>query len=370
MSLLIIIVIMLLAGITGGIINYLLPSNIDANSAKIRKVAVCIILGTGATILVPLFLEIAQSKLLDNIHYGWELQKKECDCSRTKNDTIIVQVIRTDTAKKDSGNAAKPVADTISRKLGRGNTDITTSCCIPIKNYFLYAAYCLLAAAAGLRFINGLMDSVLKDKEIADKNKIINKTKEQLETEKKAAEEARKAEEEANKAKEEAEKQKEKLAAQDKKEADSDEEGLHLIAPVRFMKLNEKIINDDLSAIGPVINQNDRQKGRFGGKAQNNGRKISATVKSTRIAGKYYPFTLTVESIDPINNPLTGEVIFFLHDSFTPSVVKVMPENGKAEYSNSAYGAFTVGAVADDGKTLLELDLAEDKNFPKEFRER
>ena len=360
---------MLLAGIVGGIINYLLPSNTDSNGVKIRKKLVCMVLGAGATILIPLFLEIAQSKLMDNIHYGWELQKKECDCSRAKSDTITVQIFKADTAKKDSGRVAKPTTDTVTRKLGMGNTDIATNCCIPIKNYFLYAAYCLLAAAAGLRFISGLMDSVLKDKEIADKNRIINKTKEQLETEKKEAEDARIAEQEANKAKEEAEKQKEKLAAQDKKEADRDEEELHLTAPVRFMKLTEKQAITDLPAIGPATNENDRQKGRFGGKSENNGRRISATVNKRRV-GIYYPFILTVESTNPLNNPLVGEVIFFLHQSFTPSVIKVIAENGKAVFSDSAYGAFTVGAVSDDGNTLLELDLAEDRSFPKEFRER
>ena len=46
-------------------------------------------------------------------------------------------------------------------------------------------------------------------------------------------------------------------------------------------------------------------------------------------------------------------------------------KNGKAiEEEILSYGAFTVGVITDNGKTMLELDLAEDKSFPKEFRER
>jgi len=61
MSLSIIILIMLLAGFSGGVINFYLASNTDADGKKIKDQMVCIIMGIGATILVPLFLEIAQS---------------------------------------------------------------------------------------------------------------------------------------------------------------------------------------------------------------------------------------------------------------------------------------------------------------------
>ncbi|MEO5685696.1 MAG: YEATS-associated helix-containing protein [Chitinophagaceae bacterium] len=370
MSLTFLLTIMLVSGIAGGCINFLLPSNITADGKKIRKLLACLILGVGATILVPLFLEIAQSKLMDNIHYGWQLQTSECDCSIPKTDTIVVQITKVDTARKAGDTSKAALSDTVTRKTGKESNNSATNCCVPIKNYFLFAGYCLIAAAAGLRFINGLIDGVLKDKEIADKNKIINKTKEELEIEKKAAEASKKAEEEANTAKEKAEKQKDKLAAQDKKKAETEEEALQLELPARFTIFAEQNLDGNTVVIGPVTNENDRQKGRFGGAPQNNGRKISATVTNNRIDGIYYPFTLTVESLDPAGNPLGDEVIFFLHDSFTPSFVRIMPVNGKAEYKNSAYGAFTVGAVTDEGKTLLELDLSEDVRFPKEFRER
>jgi hypothetical protein len=50
-------------------------------------------------------------------------------------------------------------------------------------------------------------------------------------------------------------------------------------------------------------------------------------------------------------------------------VVSVSPA-GVAELSIDAWGAFTVGAVADGGLTRLELDLAEHPDFPAEFRAR
>jgi len=50
-------------------------------------------------------------------------------------------------------------------------------------------------------------------------------------------------------------------------------------------------------------------------------------------------------------------------------VLKRTVQNGVAPRCELlAYGAFTVGAVADRGKTTLELDLALVESFPEEFR--
>src|SRR5882757_2219848 len=65
MSFPIILIVMLCCGLLGGLINYLLPANDNTDTGKkIRPGWQCILLGLGATLLVPLFLEIAQSKLL------------------------------------------------------------------------------------------------------------------------------------------------------------------------------------------------------------------------------------------------------------------------------------------------------------------
>lgn len=356
MSFPLIIIMMLLAGLAGGLINYLLPSNTAADGkTKIRKRGASIMLGIGATILVPLFLEIAQSKLMDNIHFGWTMQKKECDCSKSSSDTLNLNVTLTDTAKKnrpDTGATAKK--DTAKIKVPVSTTAVTAAkdCCVPLKSYFLFLAYCLVAAAAGLRFISSIIDSVLKDKQIAEQKEKIVTTEAEKEKEKAA--------------KEKVEKEKNKLAAQDMREAEETENVTLHSGKVRVSSLTDSLSN--VAAIGPVTVANDRQKGRFGGQPISNNRKLSAIV-GDRPKGMFYDFTVTVESTDK-ENPLTGEVIFYLHQSFTPNVITVPVTEGKAVYAKEAYGAFTVGAVADNGNTLLELDLAEDKNFPKEFIER
>ena len=342
---------MLLAGIGGGMINYLLPSNSDATGVKIRKRAACIALGIGATILVPLFLEIAQSKLMDNIHYSWTLQNQDCNCDNEKKDTIIVNVVMPDTTQALNDTAKKGTIPTKGKTALTSNKTLNTNCCVPLKNYFLYFAYCFLAAAAGIRFINAIMDGVLKDKQISDLKVKNEKTEAEKEQERLA--------------KEAAEKQKNKLAAQDKKDAEQSEREVLQAMNIRTMRTDEKTMIG-ISGIGPVVNSEDRQKGRFGGKQVNNDRKISATV-SNQPRGSFYDFTITVESTDPVNHPLIGQVILFLHDSFSPSVVTLDAINSKAEYRNTAYGAFTVGAIADNGKTLLEIDLAELSDAPAQF---
>jgi len=64
-------------------------------------------------------------------------------------------------------------------------------------------------------------------------------------------------------------------------------------------------------------------------------------------------------------------VQFFLHDTFKNDrpIVTVGP-NGAAELKLTAWGAFTVGAIADDGRTKLELDLQTLEDAPVEFRGR
>ncbi len=353
MSFWLIIIIILLAGIAGGYINYLLPSNTNADGNKIRTWIICIVLGIGASILVPLFLEIAQSKLMDNIRYSWQLQVKDC-----KADTVKVKVEVTAPGSTDT--TARPAVKPVVKTSQQGTAAIKNTECPPLKDYFLFFGYCLLAAAAGIRFISSIMDSVIKDKQIAQQKEKIEKTEDEKEKEKKAKEEA-------EKAKEKAEKEKLKLAAQDMREAEQAEKEILHLTNIRTMSLHEKAVAGS-PAISPVTNTEDRQKGRFGGRNENNGRKLSAVV-ANEPKGIFYDFTIMVESTDN-TRPLTGEVILFLHDSFTPNVVKLTVADGKAVYKNIAYGAFTVGAVADNGNTLLELDLAEDKNFPKEFRER
>ncbi len=115
----------------------------------------------------------------------------------------------------------------------------------------------------------------------------------------------------------------------------------------------------------------DPWKGRFGGESENNNRRLEAQV--SRIAGSFDLFSikLAVFSTLPRQAPLRGAVQFFLHPTFNNDrpIIMVGP-NGIAELKLTAWGAFTVGAIADDGRTNLELDLSELDNAPAEFRNR
>ena len=112
----------------------------------------------------------------------------------------------------------------------------------------------------------------------------------------------------------------------------------------------------------------DPQKGRWGGLAECNGRKLSAVIKETPGEGFWYDVRLSVQTVDP-NRKLQGMVIFHLHDTFTPEERVVPVRNGEAVLDFYAWGAFTVGVEADEGRTRLELDLASVPGVPKGFVE-
>jgi hypothetical protein len=118
-------------------------------------------------------------------------------------------------------------------------------------------------------------------------------------------------------------------------------------------------------------NPTDPWKGRFGGESINNDRQLRAEVKPIPRRSGLYAIRLAVSSLHPDSNPLSGAVQFFLHPTFNdPQPVVPVGPNGIAELNLKAWGAFTVGAVADDGRTKLELDLSELETAPPEFRSR
>lgn len=122
-----------------------------------------------------------------------------------------------------------------------------------------------------------------------------------------------------------------------------------------FIEEKTRMVNET-SALDP-------QKGRWGGKAENNNRKLSAVIN--RMTGSdWAEIILRVESTDPKKDPLKGIVTFHLHPTFINSSPVIIVLNGIAEIKTKAWGAFTVGAVADGGATMLELDL---QHYPGSF---
>ncbi len=103
--------------------------------------------------------------------------------------------------------------------------------------------------------------------------------------------------------------------------------------------------------------EDDPHKGKFGGESSVGGRNLSARIEKVPNESVFRRVVLKVESTDPAQNPLKGQVTFHLHPTFNVSVFDEPVIDGIAETSIISYGAFTVGAVADEGKTRLELDL-------------
>ena len=115
-----------------------------------------------------------------------------------------------------------------------------------------------------------------------------------------------------------------------------------------------------------TLNREDLQKGQWGGKPESNGRRLTADIKA--LSETWYRIVLAVQSKD--GSSLEKDVNFHLHPTFGSRINCVKPVDGKATLEIHAWGAFTVGAETDDGKTRLELDLAELESAPKSFRER
>jgi hypothetical protein len=108
----------------------------------------------------------------------------------------------------------------------------------------------------------------------------------------------------------------------------------------------------------------DPEKGKWGGLAEANHRKVSATVRE--LDPGWFEATITVSSTNP-DYPLEGTVKFFLHPTLIPPARKVEAVNGEAILKVQSYGAYTVGIAADGGQTKLELDLSTLEDAPLLF---
>jgi hypothetical protein len=108
----------------------------------------------------------------------------------------------------------------------------------------------------------------------------------------------------------------------------------------------------------------DPQKGRWGGSPSRNGRVLTAAVRE--ITEGWFEVTLTVTA--RTGTPLTGSVTFHLHPTCAEPEKTVEVQDGVATLVLTLWGSFTVGVEADDGRTMLELDLSQDPSFPHLFR--
>jgi len=123
----------------------------------------------------------------------------------------------------------------------------------------------------------------------------------------------------------------------------------------------QSIVVGEASNTSP-LDLSDPNRHRFGGKSERDG--FALTAKVTEISKDLFEVRLKV------TGPLTGDVEFHLHPTFTPMVRRVPSESGRADLHVEAWGAFTVGVVVLDPYTQLELDLADLTTAPPPFRER
>jgi hypothetical protein len=308
-------IIMLIAGILGGLVNYHFTPNEKNEPNYLSK---CIIVGIGASFILPLFLYLIRSELLNDI-------------------------------LSESQTAG-------------GSTDGSPNSVGQLQGFLVFFSFCLLAAISAFKFIPALSDKFL---ELVER---VESAEEKATT---AEEKATQAEEKASTAEEKATENRETLKAVKEKIVEKN--------PIK-PKVGNMVRGPALQAIGgnpipcgntrPIVNPDDPEKGRWGGEVINNNRKVTAQVKPIDKDEDWFKIILAVTSTDPVNDPLIGDVVFFLHDSFSNSVEKVLPKNGKATLSLIAWGAFTVG-ICVEGNTELEIDLASnDVDAPDSFKER
>lgn len=132
-----------------------------------------------------------------------------------------------------------------------------------------------------------------------------------------------------------------------------------------------KSLSNIAEKIAPGTYNDDPWKGVFGGRSisKERGRELTAEVIPLKDSPGWYSVKLIVSSL-PGSTYLKDDVQFFIHSTFKNNkpIVKVI--NGTATLHLKAWGAFTVGVLADNGDTKLELDLAELTAAPIEFRSR
>lgn len=102
--------------------------------------------------------------------------------------------------------------------------------------------------------------------------------------------------------------------------------------------------------------------------AENSERALTAKIKKDEDDPDWYRIEVTLAAVGS-GKPVVGRVYFLIHHTFPQAKIPVTAKDGQAKLERYTYGAFTVVALADGGRTKLKLDLAEVPNVPKGFVE-
>lgn len=111
--------------------------------------------------------------------------------------------------------------------------------------------------------------------------------------------------------------------------------------------------------------RNDQWKGRFGGKSESGGFKLSADFGE--------PSNGVVQIFLKVSGPSERQdfdcVEFYLHQTFNPDVLPSVYHGGEARLTLLARGGFTIGAWIPCRQVELELDLSELSYAPRIVKE-
>jgi hypothetical protein len=121
----------------------------------------------------------------------------------------------------------------------------------------------------------------------------------------------------------------------------------------------------DLPVTAMHVYPDDTQKGKWGGSAENNSRKMTASLQP--LGGGAVKVFLKVISTN-IDKPIKDNVRFHLPSSFPNPDPLIYVIQGEAKLEFITLAAFTIGAETDNSATKLELNLADLPEAPLLFK--
>lgn len=215
-------------------------------------------------------------------------------------------------------------------------------------DYFLFGAFCLLAATSARRFIGAVSERYLKDvQDLKTKTQALKSETQDLKAETRGL----------------------KMEANEVKKSAEEAKVSCLNASLLSAAANDAV-NYGTVRIGQQtssgteeareIKSFDPNKGRFNTnepRNEANGRKLTA--KITNIGDRPGWCAVRLDVVSTTDVALIGSVTFHLHPTFNNSKPIVPVIDGRAVLTFTSWGAFTVGAETDGGNVKLELDLAE-----------
>lgn len=119
----------------------------------------------------------------------------------------------------------------------------------------------------------------------------------------------------------------------------------------------------------PIRDREDPHRGRWGRRSMRNGRQVVAKVDPVGKSRDWFRIRITVKTEK--HKPFGSPVYIFVHPTFSKKwyEAELNSDGTVARLTLEAYGAFTIGVACDDGRTLLEYNLANADGATPEFQE-